>query len=124
MEDTSTDAANTIRCILFQWHEDAAPVSSDILSVATSPFSMNNQTDNSKYTILYSQMFHLGRSGPQALGNKRYFDYSKKLMKTHYSGAGATAVEKGGLYYLVLSDSQFPTHPEGSLYIKLRFAEL
>lgn len=115
------DVSNVFRLILFQWNEDSVPVTTSILdnagviTTATAPYATRNWSSRPNYTILRDQMIQLQANTNLTGGNGfvaviDMYVKSKKIKPTYWA-ATSVALQKGGLYFLALSDSSAVTHP-------------
>jgi len=117
------DNTNYVRVVIFQWMDDTAPVTTSILDNAgiigtvDAPFATRNWTNRPLFKILRDDLFdmqstNITAGGPN--GNVKVLDYfikSKKISKTFYA-ATIVAVQKGGIFMCVVTDSGAVAHPQ------------
>jgi len=110
------DAQNTIRFILFQWHDDdlsATPTAADILFLASSndyTNAMYSFDNRDKFKILYDKRHRVEASGPGSVALAKNYRVKVPHKTISYNGGGALT-GKNMIYQLLVSDSTLTPHP-------------
>lgn len=116
----SGDLYNVCRIIIFQWHPDDVPVTSEIFFPSINPGSIPILQYEEKYSqqfkVLYDKIHIVtgaaaGVPNSNSLVNGRVFIPQKKLNKISKFRAFDSSDCTNKIYFLVLSDSNVTTHP-------------
>lgn len=113
---SSSDVYNMVRIIVIQAHTTAFVVATDILRVMSSlsapyaPESQFNYDNRKTYSVLYDRLRGVSYNvGPATTTFN--INIKRKLRPIQFTGGTVTTIS-GGLYMIVISDSQATVHPD------------
>lgn len=108
------DGTNFMRVLVFQWLDSTTPAIGGILQDATSPFSMTRWENRENIMVLADRLFALKQTGLQQDSHdaiaERIYIKGKRMVPIKYNAAGS-AVQKGDVYIIILSDSSVTANP-------------
>lgn len=109
----STDTSNTLRCVIFQWYDSAAPLGQQVLfNVALGSFTVNssyNKENAMKFRVLYDKRIYLSLEGTRNVAGKINM-YGNKIPLKDIIYLNAS-IPKGQYFMLLVSDSAAVAHP-------------
>lgn len=130
-----SDSYNVFRVILFQWliNTDEPPTVGDIVmgtGTANSTLQMYNYKNKNNYKILYDKTHTLSTNAGNNLAIVRHVKIHNsqlRIKKFTYEGnseSGYNAkLQKGGIYYMLCSDSTVISHPTINWACRLLFTD-
>lgn len=130
MTFTSADSTNVMRVMVFQWMDSSIPVVAGILQASTNCLSAVSITNRALINVLYDRVYTVssydgGTSNSYCLTFPQEQQYIKgKRMFPVEFASGTVAVQKGGLYCLLISDSSAISHPSVSFYFRTTFTDV
>jgi len=118
---------NTVRAIVFRWHDASTPTGAGILQTTASafaPLSTISWVNHRKITILDDRMVSLYDRGAAIALKQTVMNVSpgKAPIQLPLSGAGAVP-QMDGLYLLLISDDSFGTIPVCDVYMALKYTD-
>lgn len=117
------DPQNLLRVIIIQTRTAGVPTLANTLesvSNVRAPLSDYEVDYNHTYTVLYNRIHTLDDANFNTqLGEVKI---RMKRLRAMYYTAGA-AIERGGLYFLCISDSAIATHPTVEFYSRLHYKD-
>lgn len=118
---------NTVRCIIFRWHDASTPVPSGIIAntgTAYAPLSDLYWVNHRKITVLHDKVEELydHGGGVAASVTRVQIDPGAYPIQLPLSGAGATP-QMDGLYVLFISDDALAPNPIVDMFSRLHFTD-
>lgn len=129
------DSYNVFRVILFQWliNSDESPTVGDIVmgtGTANSTLQMYNYHNKNNYKILYDQTHILSTNAGNnytVVRHVRIPNSKLKIKRWVYEGDNengfSAKLQKGGIYYMLCSDSTIVPHPTINWSCRLLFTD-
>lgn len=119
------DGTNFVRIIVFQWYDSTTPAVSGILQTVT-PFGMLLWENIENIKVLADRLIPLKQQGIQSDSHdawaEKIYIKGKKMVPVKLNAAG-TAIQKGEIYILVLSDSSVVAHPYCTFYSQVTYTD-
>lgn len=119
------DGTNICRLVLFQWKDSIVPAVNGVLAIGTAPQSQYLWDNIENMNILADRMYALKQivpnSGYDAICDKIYIK-GKNMTPVKWN-TSTGAVQKGGIYALMISDSSIPPAPYFSLYTQVTYTD-
>ncbi len=118
---------NTVRAMVFRWHDASSPTASGILQTtgsAFAPLSCLSWVNHRKITVLYDQICVLYDHG-STVAAKTFsvvINPGKAPIQLPLSGAGAIP-QMDGLYLLLITDDAIAPNPAVDVYMALEYTD-
>ncbi len=118
---------NTVRMVVFRWHDASAPVGSGILyttATAFAPLSPISWVNHRKIQVLLDKSWILYDHGATVCARTMsvVVNPGKAPIQLPLSGAGATP-QMDGIYVLLISDDSLAPQPVCDLYTALQYTD-
>lgn len=129
MTCTTGDSTNAMRILVFQWMDSSTPVAAGVLQASINCLSAVNITNRALINVLYDRVYTFSsydgtnNSYCLAFPQEQQYIKGKRLFPIEFA-SGTTAVQKGGLYCLLLSDSAAPPNPSVSFYFRTTYTDV
>lgn len=127
MAAATSDTYNMVRVIIIQAHDYAFVVATDIADVlnnvgaAAAPESQFNHDYRRTYTVLYDRLKQVSTLAGSYTAVCR--TTIRRKMRPITFAAGGTVTTGGGLYMIVISDSQATIHPDLTGSIRVEYTD-
>lgn len=125
------DLNNTSRMMLFQWNDSTGPSMSGLLQNTSTPWiSPVYLTNRENINVLHDELrsthmtvYNSNSSYASSNGHSGKFYVKGKKFGPVQMDVGANTYQKGGLYFMVCSDSSITPNPTFSAYIRITFVD-
>ncbi len=118
---------NTVRMLIFRWHDASAPVASGILQTtggAFAPLSPISWVNHRKITVLHDQTLALYDHGATVAAKSVVVTINpgNAPIQLPLNGSGVTP-QMDGLYFLLISDDAIAPQPIADVYAALTYTD-
>jgi len=123
----TTSVMNTVRTIVFQWHNSSVPTAALILAStgnATAPLQPTYVQNKNLFTVLHDSLDTINpQISTTVVGfTRKVFIPGSKLRKVYWQ-TGFNVVELNDIYLLVISDDAVTDYPDFSYAAEVAFTD-
>lgn len=118
------DQHNSVRVMTFQWNDSGTPVVTGLINnsgTALAPWGTIYWTNKPNIKVLRDEVL-AGDLNNETFANFDYFIPGKKI-KTVFWATASAAVQQGGLFTMVISDSSVANHPTIKYTVEIVYSD-